>query len=50
MTECENTKKRMISSCTDLAGDHEAHRWDEQWGFEGEEEETWKEGGLRFYT
>ncbi|KAL3016105.1 hypothetical protein AAZX31_06G194500 [Glycine max] len=30
MTECENTKKRSISSCTDPAGDHGAHRRDEQ--------------------
>ena len=38
MTKCENTKNKMISSCTNLAGDHETHQRDELQGFVGEEE------------
>ena len=43
MTECENTKKRMISSCTNLAGDHGAHWRDELRGFVGEKKKKNRE-------
>ena len=38
----------MITSCTNLTGDHGVHQRDKQWGFVGgeeeEEEEKWRRG------
>ena len=45
--KCENTKKITISSCTDLVGDHRAHRRDVQRGFVGEKEEKRRRGRRR---
>ena len=47
MTKCENTKKITISSCTDLVGDHRAHRRDVRRGFVGEKEEKRRRGRRR---
>ena len=46
MTECKNIKKRTISSCMDLVGDHGAQQRDEWKGFVGEEEK-WRRGRRR---